>query len=175
MQKNIDALLSKGPMIMLDNIGKFQSRVAKILDDTLNIDLGKFCSTADFTPSADFIEKSDSFRIDMDLPGMDIKDVEITYSHDKLIVLGTRKSPYNEPVKEEGAEEGAEGTAVADKVLEKDLSFGSFERVFLMPSEIDDSRIKASYHNGVLTISIPKVKESRLKKIKIETEHKRHA
>jgi len=166
MQKNIDYFLTKGPMAVLENINKIQNKVVKILDDTLNIDLKSCVSHTDFTPAADFYENDTTFHIELDLPGMHIKDIDITLNHDRLVVLGLRKSPHK-PVSEEELEEEP-----SDRYIEKDIDYGSFERIFCLPAEVDESKIKASYHNGVLNITVPKVKESKLKKIKIETESK---
>jgi HSP20 family protein len=169
MHKNIDYLLARGPMVVLDNINKIQNKVVKVIDDTLNIDLKKFCVLTDIMPAADFYEKDNNYIIDIDLPGVDIKHADINLHGDKLTVSGERKGTVK-PKKAVEVEESAAEETEDDGItyFEQDISYGSFQRVFIMPSEVDDSRIKATYKNGVLTIKVPKAKESKLKKIKIE-------
>jgi HSP20 family protein len=166
MQKNIDYLLTKGPMMVLKNINKIQNKVVKMLDDTLNLDL-KGCSRhAGFIPLADFCEKGANYLIDIDLPGVDIKEVEITFKGNELTVSGQRECC---------AEEVPEGEECAEDVccIEQEICYGNFERAFCMPSEVEEGKIKASYKDGVLSIIVPKTKESKAKKVKIETEAKK--
>ena len=153
-------------MVVLDNISKIQNKVVQILDDTLNIDLSGMCSDADIIPDADFCDKDKKFVIDIDLPGVDIKDVEITYHADKLTVKGSRKGA--EPAAKTDTE--GESDISEEKYICQEISYGTFERSFDLPAEIDETHAKATYKNGVLSIAIPKTKpsESKLKKIKIE-------
>jgi HSP20 family protein len=53
----------------------------------------------------------------------------------------------------------------------RESSFGSFERTFQVPDEVDSDRIKASFKKGKLAVSLPKSVEGRRaeKKIAIKT------
>ena len=53
----------------------------------------------------------------------------------------------------------------------KEIKRGSFYRTIQLPSHVDGSQAKAVNQEGILKISIPKIKKSESKKIKIETKN----
>lgn len=170
MQRDLDNLLSKGPLMVLNNINKVQNKISRILDDTLNMDI-RGCTGAR-VPAADFYDKGDKYVIDIDVPGADPEKVEITSHVGKLRVSYDRVNPNKPKVVEEGDE--GEEEAFEDNYLLQDIKYGKFERTFDIPSEVDESKVKAAYKEGVLSITVPKIKEAKAKKIKIETEHRKN-
>ncbi|HEX9746621.1 MAG TPA: Hsp20/alpha crystallin family protein, partial [bacterium] len=46
--------------------------------------------------------------------------------------------------------------------------YGSFERRFSLPKNINDGDVKADYRNGILTLTVPKTEEAKPKSIKID-------
>jgi HSP20 family protein len=77
----------------------------------------------------------------MDLPGVDPKDIKVTFEEGELTVTGERKAVKE--IKEEG-------------YYRKETAFGIFERHMSLPKGIKESEIKAEYGHGVLEISVPK-------------------
>jgi HSP20 family protein len=53
----------------------------------------------------------------------------------------------------------------------RERSFGSFERSFQLPDNIDDAKIEATFKNGVLSVTLPKSAEAQqqTKKIEVKT------
>jgi HSP20 family protein len=96
-------------------------------------------------PAVDIVEKDKSFEITAELPGMDQKDIEIKLSNGSLIIKGE---------KQETKEEKKKGYHLSER------SYGSFERMFNLPKEVDADKIEASYSKGVLSISLPKKPEA---------------
>ncbi|MGH9261513.1 MAG: Hsp20/alpha crystallin family protein [Acidimicrobiales bacterium] len=47
-------------------------------------------------------------------------------------------------------------------------AYGAFERTFTLPATVDGERIKASYENGVLTVTLPKVEKAKPRQIQVE-------
>jgi HSP20 family protein len=47
-------------------------------------------------------------------------------------------------------------------------SYGSFSRSFTLPSNAQNERIKAEFHDGILTIEVPKAEEAKPKVISIK-------
>ncbi len=160
MNQDIESLLGKGPSILLNNINKIQDKVVRAIDDSLNIGL-KCCKVR---PVANFYEKAANYIIDIDLPGMDIKDIDISCHADRLIISGERKEPEEAAAGEEGDDEGG-----GISYIRQEIAYGGFERVFCLPAEVDENKVKAMYKNGILSVTIPKAKTSKAKKIKIET------
>src|SRR6266478_313800 len=54
-----------------------------------------------------------------------------------------------------------------DNYLRIDRAYGSFSRSFSLANSVNSDAIKADYHDGVLTLSIPKTEEAKPKQIKV--------
>lgn len=106
-----------------------------------------------FVPAIDMYEKGNDTVIKADLPGIDKKDVEITAHDHTLMIKGSRK--HEQDVKDENF-----------SFVER--SWGSFRRTIKLPSEIDESKIKATFKDGVLEVIIPHAKETKPKQITID-------
>jgi HSP20 family protein len=100
-------------------------------------------------PRLDESEDEKAFHVDVELPGMDEKDVEITLSDGELIIRGEKKQEEEEKGKD----------------YYRERSFGAFCRRLPLPGAVDEAKIAASFRNGVLTVDLPKSEEA-LKKVK---------
>lgn len=108
--------------------------------------------TLSFAPAVDVEEKDDHFLIRADLPGVDEKDIEVSYHDGRLVLSGKR---------EEEKEEKSEGRYYRERRL------GSFCRTFRVGPNLDPERIEASYKQGVLTVTVPKKEEVKPKQIPV--------
>jgi len=85
------------------------------------------------------------------------------------------KAPHKATVEEEGAEGSTEVATKKDSAPPKEeakywvseRSVGEFSRSFTFPTRVDQDNVKASMRNGVLTISVPKLKKQESRKITI--------
>ncbi|MGI5861581.1 MAG: Hsp20/alpha crystallin family protein [Myxococcales bacterium] len=105
-----------------------------------------------FSPSADVREDQDGYVIELDIPGLTEKEIEVTLENRHLTLRSERK-----PV------DGANYTR-------QERSFGRFERIFHLPEDADTTRVEARARNGVLTVSIPKLEQARARTIEIKAE-----
>ena len=87
----------------------------------------------------------DGLRLDIELPGVEEKDIEILVDGQNLIVRGEKRATHE-----------VEGRTfyIAERI------YGRFERVFRLPPEVDPERATARCRNGVLTITVPRRPES---------------
>lgn len=108
-------------------------------------------------PTIDVFENADNVFIEAELPGIDKNRVSISITEDELVIEG------------EKTDDRVESERVNYICIER--SFGKFRRGIEIPEAADTSRITAKYREGVLLISIPKVKEQRKRTKKIEIEH----
>lgn len=108
-------------------------------------------------PAVDVKESKDALEISVELPGVDPKDVEVTVEGGVLSIRGSRKF--------EKAEEGETYHRV-------ERSYGSFERTFTLPSNVNPDKISASYKLGVLHLTLPKREEAKPKAIPVKVEEK---
>lgn len=97
-------------------------------------------------PHIDETEDEKSFHIQVELPGMDKDDVDITLSNGVLTIRGEKKREDEEKGKD---------------FYRKERSFGAFRRSLPIPAEVDESKIDASFKKGVLNIELPKTEEAR--------------
>ena len=92
-------------------------------------------------PPVDLFETADHYVIVAELPGMTTADIEITAQDDVLLLRGERRAP-----------------AVCPETFHQiERGHGAFGRQFTFPHPIDSSGIGASFTDGVLTITVPKV------------------
>lgn len=107
-----------------------------------------------FMPNVDIYEDKEEIICWAELPGMDIKDVEIRLEDSTLTIQGERKL-HREEKKE--------------NYRRVESNYGSFTRSFTMPPTIDRDRIRADFKNGLLEIHIPKRPEAKGKTIPIHS------
>ncbi len=113
-----------------------------------------------YAPYVDLVDKGDHYLVKAELPGLRKEDIDVSISENVLTISGEWKRDEHD--KEE------------DYVL-RERFYGSFHREVGLPSTVDATKVKASYDNGVLEISIPKTAEAKAKKIPVsirETEKK---
>ncbi len=104
-------------------------------------------------PAIDVMEGEKEYRISVELPGIDIKDVEIGMSDDVLTIKGEKKDTR---------EETSETYYVSER------RFGAFQRAFQIPAGVDRERIEAKFEKGVLHVTMPKTAEAAARQKKIE-------
>lgn len=106
-----------------------------------------------YSPCCDVRETDKEVIVDIELPGLDAKDIDISLSDNRLTVSGEKK---HESEKKEGGYHSIE------------RSYGSFRRTILLPGEVEPDKVNASYKKGVLTVQMPKSKADLNKTRKIE-------
>ncbi len=93
-------------------------------------------------PAVDVSESDKSLLFRAELPGFDKNELEVAYEKDRLILKGKRKLEIK-----------------SMKVHLKERFQGKFERQFVVSEELNPSEFKASYKDGILSVSIPKKEE----------------
>ena len=96
-------------------------------------------------PAVNTIEKDNQYLLEIAVPGMDKKDFEIEIQNDLISISSISKQEKE----------------VKDNLNynRQEFNYNSFYRTFSLPKEVDQSKIKAIYSNGILTITLPKLKE----------------
>jgi HSP20 family protein len=105
-----------------------------------------------WSPPANVVETEDAYTVEMDLPGYDRDDIEVTLEQGILSVRGQR----NEET------EFDRGTYHL-----RERSVGTFSRSFSLPRSVDASGLEAVLENGVLSVSLPKAAEAKARKIEV--------
>lgn len=110
-------------------------------------------SSGAMLPEIDVHDNTKTLTIDVDLPGVDEKDVTVTLANGLLTIRGEKKSQR---------EEKNENYYLAER------SYGGFERSLRMPDTIDESKLEAKFDKGVLRIVAQKKPEAVKAERKIE-------
>lgn len=106
-----------------------------------------------WNPAVDISEDTDNFYLNIDLPGMDKKDVKVRFEDELLTITGEKKSEKEEK-------------DVNYHRVER--SYGKFERSFRVPSRIVSDKIDAKFDKGVLTVTLPKAEDAKPKEIEVK-------
>ena len=112
-------------------------------------------SEVGWSPHLDMTETKESLIVKAELPGLEVKDLNITISGSTLTLKGEKRQ-----AKEEKDEH--------HHLIER--SYGGFARTVELPMTVAADKVKAAFKNGVLTITLPKTEESKRKAISIEVE-----
>ena len=98
----------------------------------------------DFSPKTDIKETESSFTLDLEIPGVDKKDVKLNIEDGYLTVSG--KKTYTKEDKK-------------SQYLRKESFEGSFSRSFYIGDKVNLKSIEAKMDNGILNVVIPKKKD----------------
>jgi HSP20 family protein len=104
-----------------------------------------------WSPPVDMFETKDDLVVTVELAGMSEKDIQISLTGEMLSLRGERVSQANE----EGLYRG-------------ERWYGKFERNLTLPYPVQADKVKATYRDGVLTVSLPKAEELKPRAIKID-------
>lgn len=146
-------ILSKTGLLSFDDFDHFfndflSNRWPRLLDwNTPNLSPTSF-------PRVDIIDHEQSIEVQAALPGVKKEDVSVSIHHQTITISTTSK----EEKKEE--EPG--------KYFRREISHGQFQRTLALPENIDDEQAKASFKDGILTVTIPKTEKSKNKRLEIE-------
>ena len=104
-------------------------------------------------PKMDVKELAERIVVQMDLPGMEQKDIQVTVENNVLTIAGERRFEKKDE---------------KDKYHRVERSYGKFSRSFSLPALVQTDKIAASYQNGVLEIQLPKREEVKPRTLTIQ-------
>jgi HSP20 family protein len=117
---------------------------------------GAIAKTA-WMPALDITERKDAYLVAVELPGVGIDDLEITFQDGLLTIQGERHDAH-------GSSE--------EKVHRVERRYGPFLRSITLPTHVMADTIEASAQDGVLEILVPKAPEVQAKRIQVHASQK---
>ena len=105
------------------------------------------------TPAVDVKEEETRYLMEVELPGLTEKDIELKVE-DNILTLSSKK--------EESKEEKKNG------YLLRERRSAEFCRTFVLPQDADRAEVKAEFKNGLLMVDIPKKPEAQPRKIDVK-------
>lgn len=104
-------------------------------------------------PAVDVFDRADAVVLKAELPGIDPDQVHIEVEDNVLTLKGERK--FEEKVEDE-------------RYYRVERRYGSFQRSLALPQGAKTDEIKATYQDGILTVTVPKAEEVKPKRIPIQ-------
>jgi HSP20 family protein len=95
-----------------------------------------------FWPAVESYSRNGDIHVRVALPGVDPKHVEVSVMDSVLTIRGERKGTTEEKDKETG-------------YFMREVAYGAFERNLVLPEGVDPDKIRATYANGMLELSMP--------------------
>ena len=106
-----------------------------------------------WAPAVDLYEDHDNLIVKAELPGFKKENLDISLHEGNLTISGERKQ-------EQACEEAA--TSRSERF------FGRFQRTVSLPKSVKPNAIKASYKDGILTVTLPKTEDAKPKQIEVQ-------
>ena len=122
--------------------------------DRFSSDLPTSTLERDWNPSLDLMETEDSLAAEVEVPGINPDDINISVTPDLLTVTGEKKQ-------EPGAQE--------KNYHFMERAYGRFSRSIPLPTAVNPDRVEARYKDGVLRITMGKSKAVKSKRIEVKT------
>ena len=104
-------------------------------------------------PSVDVVDRDDEVIVKAEVPGVDKKDLDISVTDNTVSIKGSTSH-------EEKEEKG--------DYYRREISRGSFSRVVSLPAEVDAAKASSKFKDGVLELTLPKMKKSKRHTVKVE-------
>jgi len=129
------------PRIMRSSFRPFY--MPNLFDDDF---LPSLSSRTSSMPAVNIREDGKHYMLDLAVPGMDKKDMNIDISEDVLTISSESKS---------------ETSVEKEEFKKKEFNYSSFCRSFYIPDNVDREKIEANYKDGILTVTLPKMEEEK--------------
>lgn len=137
--------------------GALRKQIDSLIDE---FDNGKLSKSDGFAVRSNLSETDKEICITAELPGIEMKDIDVEINGNRISIKGEKKSE----TEEKGEEKGREFHRIERRS-------GSFHRSMTLPFDIDPDKVNAAVKAGVLTVTIPKPPEAvtTAKKVEIKS------
>jgi HSP20 family molecular chaperone IbpA len=128
------------PLFGTHNTNNFLKEIDNFASDLFgNVNIEGFC------PVFDIEESKGSYKITAELPGMELKDTDVTLKENSIVISGEKKSEKEKDEK---------------KYHYTERKYGKFERIFNLGENVDLENIKAIMKGGVLSVILNKTENA---------------
>jgi HSP20 family protein len=106
-----------------------------------------------WSPAVELKETEKELILKAEIPGLDVKDLEVEVGEDRVTISGEHQEEKTEDKEK--------------NYFRSEFYYGKFERVVPLPMLVKTDAIKSSFKNGVLTLTMPKVDSEPKKVVKV--------
>jgi HSP20 family protein len=103
-------------------------------------------------PAIELIDTPDNLVLRAQLPGIDRNHLNIQVMRDAVLIEGD----YPQPQQSE-----------SQQWLRSEFAYGRFRRLIALPATIENERVHADFHDGILTLTLPKTEQERRRVVKV--------
>ena len=136
------------------DVAALQDRINRIFSESFggSRELDDDSGLYDWRPPVDIYEAADDFILKVELAGIEKEDVNVEVKDNVLTLKGERL--LDPEIKDE-------------QYYRKERAFGKFQRSFTLQESIKPEHVKASFKNGILTITVPKPTTEKTKQVTV--------
>lgn len=106
-----------------------------------------------WAPAIDIYDSKDNIVVKADLPGLNKDEIVVSIQENILTISGEKKR---------------ESKIKEDDYFREERFYGSFHRAITLPTQVDRTKVQASFKDGVLELTLPKKEEAKPQQIKID-------
>lgn len=140
-------------LLRFDPMRSFEGTMKKMQEIAKDFEHGVSFETGSFKPRVDISEDSKNVFVFAEMPGMSREEIKVNISDDNVLVIkGEKKSVHQENT----------------TLHRTERVYGSFERSFILPDNLDVEKITAKYDNGTLELTIPKKEPVKPKEVEVQ-------
>ena len=132
------------------NFRSLQGEINRLFDRDMDDTTGQMTL---WPMRVDIREDENQVVIKSDVPGMEQKDIKVNIDNNMLTISGERKFDDEEN---------------KEKYHRVERAYGRFSRTFQLSNTTDSGKIQASYKNGVLEVTLPKLEEAKPRSIQVQ-------
>ena len=132
-----------------------RDEVDRLLDHLMGEDRRVIPPLGEWKPLIDLKESEDRVIVTAELPGVHPRDVRIEVGTEMLTLEGQKKH---------------EVELESERILRMERRYGSFSRAVMLPTPVDATKGTASFHQGVIVITMPKARAARENTIPVKIE-----
>src|SRR5271165_6694843 len=128
----------------------------RLFEDAFTRFMSEPQSNRPWSPAVDIYETENELVLKVDLPEVDLKDIDVRVENQTLTISGQRKFEKQD-------------SATGYHRIER--SYGNFQRSFSVPNTFDTEKIGASFKNGVLTVSLAKKEAAKPRQVPVQVQN----
>lgn len=140
----------------MQNVLAWQQEMNRMLHEVARGGTGEETSwgASTWMPPVDLYETDEAFVLKAELPGLTKDDLHLEVHDRTLTVRGERKQ---------------EAEISEDRYHRRERTYGSFQRVFTLPTPIDAEKVQASFKDGMLELRLPKHEAAKPRRIAVQS------
>jgi len=143
-------------LVKFDPFRGFEGMTRRMNQFVNELDKGFSFETGGFNPRVDISEDDNNIFVHAELPGLVKEDVKVSLNEERILTIKGEK-------KKESVEENK-------NYIRSERIYGSFERSFVLPENIDIEKVDAKFNDGLLELVIQKKEPEKPKEVEIKVQ-----